>query len=97
MKDKFIITYVTIRLSKNPVINTSYGNLKSELDKLGYSHIGVKEVSEKASGQIVISSKLEAPQQLVKTTRFEAPNGHIYRIDQDITVPAAAKDSAGKL
>src|SRR3989339_159212 len=46
LKDKFIITYVTIRLSKNPVINTSYGNLKSELDKLGYNHIGVKEVSE---------------------------------------------------
>jgi UDP-N-acetylmuramate dehydrogenase len=46
LKDKFIITYVTLRLSKNPVINISYGNVKSELDKLGYNNIGIKEVSD---------------------------------------------------
>ena len=59
LKDKFIITYVTIRLSKNPVINTSYGNLKSELDKLGYNHIGIKEVSEVISK--IRQSKLPDP------------------------------------
>ncbi len=46
LRDKFIITYVTLRLSKHPVINISYGNVKSELDKLGYNQIGIKEVSD---------------------------------------------------
>ena len=46
LKNKFIITYVTLRLSKYPVINASYGNVKSELDKLGSNHIGIKEVSD---------------------------------------------------
>jgi UDP-N-acetylmuramate dehydrogenase len=46
LKDKFIITNVTLRLSKHPVINSSYGNVKSELDKLGTNHIGIKEVSD---------------------------------------------------
>jgi UDP-N-acetylmuramate dehydrogenase len=46
LKNKFIITYVTLQLSKHPVINISYGNVKSELDKLGYNHIGIKEVSD---------------------------------------------------
>jgi len=46
LKNKFIITYVTLCLSKHPVINTSYGNVKSELDKFGYSQVGIKEVSD---------------------------------------------------
>ena len=46
LKNKFIITYVTLRLNKHPVINTSYGNLKGELDKLRPKYIGIKEVSD---------------------------------------------------
>jgi UDP-N-acetylmuramate dehydrogenase len=46
LKDKFIITYVTIRLSKNPVLNINYGSVKSELEKLGSKKIGIKEVSD---------------------------------------------------
>jgi UDP-N-acetylmuramate dehydrogenase len=46
LRNKFIITYVTLRLNKHPVINISYGNVKSELDKFGYNHIGIKEVSD---------------------------------------------------
>lgn len=46
LKDKFIITYMTIRLSKNPVLNINYGNVKSELEKLGRKNIGIKEVSD---------------------------------------------------
>ena len=46
LKDEFIITYVTLRLSKHPVVNTSYGNVKSELDELGRDQIGIKDVSD---------------------------------------------------
>jgi UDP-N-acetylmuramate dehydrogenase len=46
LKDKFIITYVTLNLSKKPKLNLEYGTVKTELEKLGYNHIGIKEVSE---------------------------------------------------
>ncbi|OGU72150.1 MAG: UDP-N-acetylenolpyruvoylglucosamine reductase [Ignavibacteria bacterium RBG_16_34_14] len=46
LKDKFIVTYVTISLSKNPVINLEYGNLKSEIERMRFNNIGIKEVSE---------------------------------------------------
>ena len=86
-----------VAISTSTALRFTASQKVEEIETMEVASAGVKEVSEKASGQIVISSKLEAPQQLVKTTRFEAPNGHIYRIDKDITVPAAAKDSAGKL
>lgn len=35
LKGRFIVTYVTYRLSKNPVFNLEYGNIKSELEKYG--------------------------------------------------------------
>jgi len=46
LKDKFIITGVSVRLRKNPILNLDYGNVKYEIGKLGYDRIGVKEVSE---------------------------------------------------
>ena len=33
LKNKFIVTYVTYKLSKNPVFNLEYGNIKAELEK----------------------------------------------------------------
>lgn len=46
LKDKFIITYVTLKLSKNPVLNIEYGNVKNELEKMNIENPGIKEVSE---------------------------------------------------
>lgn len=49
---------------------------------------GEEEVSEKASGQITIFNEYsEESQKLIATTRFESPEGHIYRIDEGVTVP----------
>jgi len=51
---------------------------------------GEKYVERKAAGTITIYNAFSSePQPLVKTTRFEAPNGSIYRIDSDIVVPGA--------
>lgn len=49
---------------------------------------GEEEVERKASGTIVVYNSASAePQRLVTNTRFEAPDGKIYRINKDITIP----------
>ena len=49
-----------------------------------------EEVERKASGQIVVYNKhSEVGQKLIANTRFEAPDGKIYRIDKAIVVPGA--------
>ncbi len=35
LKGRYIVTYVTYRLSKNPVFNLEYGNIRAELGKYG--------------------------------------------------------------
>jgi len=49
---------------------------------------GEKNVEKKASGNIIIFNKYSSkPQKLIKRTRFETPNGKIYRIDKYVMVP----------
>lgn len=49
---------------------------------------GEEYVSEKASGTITVYNKYTTKgQSLIKNTRFEAPNGKIYRINETVTVP----------
>ena len=51
---------------------------------------GEEEIKEKARGQIVIYNAFSSENQvLVKRTRFETPDGKIYRIPGQITVPGA--------
>ncbi len=53
---------------------------------------GSKNVVQKASGIITIYNKSIASQRLVATTRFQSPQGIIFRIPQTINVPAALKN-----
>ena len=47
-----------------------------------------EKVERKASGQIVVYNKYSTKdQKLIVNTRFEAPNGKIYRIDKPIIIP----------
>lgn len=51
---------------------------------------GEKEVSEKAKGEITIYNAYSSePQTLVATTRFETPNGLIYRLTNKVIIPGA--------
>jgi hypothetical protein len=51
---------------------------------------GEKYVEEKASGNITIYNNYSSESQvLVATTRFQAPNGFIYRLTEKVTVPGA--------
>lgn len=45
-KDQFVICKVAFRLSKNPKINTSYGAIETELQKMGISDPTIHDVSK---------------------------------------------------
>ena len=56
-----------------------------------------QSVLEKASGEVVLYNKQDLkPQHLIARTRLETPEGKIFRIESDVTIPEA-KMVAGKL
>jgi len=55
-----------------------------------FSSSGEKELNEKARGTLTIYNEYSSsPQTLMATTRFESPNGKIFRIEKSIVVPGA--------
>ncbi|GAO43743.1 UDP-N-acetylmuramate dehydrogenase [Flavihumibacter petaseus] len=46
LKGQYVILNVTYRLQKHPVVNTSYGAIRQELEKMGVHEPGIKEVSQ---------------------------------------------------
>ena len=59
--------------------------------------IGEEQVMEKARGEIIIFNDYGSKsQRLIKNTRFETPEGLIYRIQNSVVVPGQKKDSSGK-
>ena len=54
-----MIVSVTFKLTKNPVLNTSYGAIAQELEKAGVKNPGIKDVSEAVIR--IRSSKLPDP------------------------------------
>ena len=58
---------------------------------------GAEKIERKASGEIVVYNNWNTESQVfIKNTRFETPEGKIYRIDRQIIVPGAKKQN-GKL
>jgi UDP-N-acetylmuramate dehydrogenase len=45
-KGQYVITGVTYRLNKIPVLNTSYGALRSELERMEVKDVSIKEVAQ---------------------------------------------------
>lgn len=59
---------------------------------------GEREVSRKASGTIVVYNDASTePQTLIATTRFETPEGKVYRIDKAISVPGKRPSGPGSV
>ncbi|HWB34333.1 MAG TPA: hypothetical protein VG753_03400 [Candidatus Paceibacterota bacterium] len=54
---------------------------------------GTKQVSRSASGPITVYNATNASQRLIANTRFQAPNGKIYRIHDSVIVPAEVNAS----
>lgn len=59
---------------------------------------GEREVSRKAAGQIIVYNNASTePQRLVVNTRFETPDGKIYRADKDFTIPGKKGTTPGSI
>ncbi|HYF29260.1 MAG TPA: hypothetical protein VEA36_02755 [Candidatus Paceibacterota bacterium] len=56
-----------------------------------------ENVTQSAQGTIIVQNMQDAPQALIKNTRFETPEGLIFRIRDSITVPAARNGEPGTL
>lgn len=56
---------------------------------------GEAEVTEQATGEIVIQNTRETAERLIKNTRFETPDGLIFRITESVVVPAAEGGTPG--
>lgn len=67
----------------------SFRLIKSDLGKEEkIAATGFEKMEKKAAGAIIIYNMFSPnPQTLIKSTRFETPNGKIYRIDKTISVP----------
>lgn len=59
---------------------------------------GTAEVSRQASGVITVYNNYsETAQLLIANTRFEAPDGKIYRIRESVTVPGRSGSTPGEI
>lgn len=62
------------------------------------SATGQEKVTEKATGEITIYNEHStAKQRLIKNTRFESPDGKIFRITDSVEIPGLTKDASGKI
>ncbi len=68
LKDQYIITSVTFRLTKNPKLNTSYGAINDELQKRGISNPSIKDVSNAVIA--IRKSKLPDPKEIGNSGSF---------------------------
>lgn len=67
-KDEYIILNVTFRFSKKPVLNTSYGAIEQELDRMGVENPDIKDVSNAVVA--IRSSKLPDPARIGNAGSF---------------------------
>lgn len=68
LKDQFIITSVTFKLSKTPKFNIEYGAIKQELDNMKISDLSIKAISQAVIN--IRSSKLPNPKELGNAGSF---------------------------
>lgn len=106
LKGKYIITSITLRLSKTPVFNTSYGAIAETLRDMGVTDLSVKAVSEAVCH--IRRSKLPDPAILgnagsffknpeIDEQAFEALKARYPDIPSFKTVPGKVKVPAGWL
>jgi len=100
-----------VPLQKNITLNEDFVATKdAEKDQLSFKLVvlenslssevvatGEKNIEKKAFGNIVIYNEYSSnSQKLIKRTRFETPNGKIYRINKSVIVPGTKVEN-GKI
>jgi len=80
-------------------LGLNYTPLELSLEKVvSVKATGEEQVTEKATGRITIYNEYEEEEQrLLKETRFESPNGLIYRIPSSVVVPGLTRDATGNV
>jgi UDP-N-acetylmuramate dehydrogenase len=68
LKGQFIISSVTLRLNKQPNLNTSYGAIEEELERLGIASPSINDVSRAVIN--IRQSKLPDPKELGNSGSF---------------------------
>jgi len=68
MKGRIVITSVVFRLQKEPVFNTSYGNIRQELEAKGITELSVKAISDAVIS--IRRSKLPDPKEIGNAGSF---------------------------
>ncbi|MEM9336289.1 MAG: hypothetical protein AAGA35_00335 [Patescibacteria group bacterium] len=58
---------------------------------------GEETVTEQATGEIEIIKTTAGSERLIKNTRFESPNGLIFRIEESVVVPGAVDSVPGTI
>lgn len=58
---------------------------------------GTEKVSERAEGTLFIYNTETKGARLIKNTRFENPDGLIFKIKESVEIPSATKDAKGAL
>lgn len=99
-KYKDVNVQATFTASTNPASDElSYELLTLEAEgERQVSATGREQVSERAVGEVLIYNEFsESPQRLIRNTRFESPDGLIYRIDESIEVPGMTTDAEGNI
>jgi UDP-N-acetylmuramate dehydrogenase len=81
LKGKYIITTVTLKLSKDPILNISYGAIKSTLDEMGIKNITIKHISDAVCN--IRRSKLPDPVKIGNAgSFFKNPEIPISKFDE---------------
>jgi len=68
LKDEYIITSVTYRLSKTPTYNTSYGAIEQELENMGIEEVSIRAISQAVTK--IRSAKLPNPTRIGNAGSF---------------------------
>lgn len=67
-RNEFVITRVTFKLSKHPKLNTSYGAIEKEIERMGIQSLSIKAISDAVIN--IRSSKLPDPKQIGNAGSF---------------------------
>lgn len=94
-KDQFVILNVTYKLRKQPIFNTKYGAINTELEKMGVTELSIKNISQAIIN--IRSSKLPNPKLLGNAgSFFKNPQISKFRLhvlnEQYEKIPAYAID-----